>query len=212
MILLQGKYCISSFIILLGCLIIGSCKSDYLTEEELNAFILESENGLIEEYETNGIKSTVAFKPTDLLILQETSGNTSLDSLELNRLKNKYADHYYFILSLSKNDEEAEYNSGGDYGQFSELVQTLSFRMGQYVNLTTSNRDTIPISDYIYPRTYGMSNASTLMFAFDKEKALDDKWVQFNIREFGLGTGNRNFRFRTKALEGVPNIKFDIKQ
>jgi len=190
-----------------------SCSApDYLSKEELNDFLMDESNHLTVKQQLKDVTTSVTFKPTDLLILQENGNSTKIDSVELKRLKNKYANYYYFVLSLSKNNEEAEYQTGGDFSKYSDLVQTLSFRMGQYIDMTTNAGDTIPVGDYIYPRTYGMGNASMLMFAFNKDKAKDKEWIQFNLKEFGLGIGNQNYRFKVNDLESVPKIKFEIKQ
>jgi len=189
---------------------VQSCSApSYLSEKDLKAYLLDRDNGLSKEHVLKGNKSIVTYRPTDLLVLQEARGTTKVDSSTLARLQQKYQNHYYFILSLSKDNKEAEYQQQG-MGQFSDLVQTLSFRMPEHVNMTTNSRDTIPVGDYIYPRTYGMSNASTLMFAFNKEKIKNTEWVQFNLKEFGLGIGNQNFRFKTSDLENTPRIKFEI--
>lgn len=190
--------------------LLGCGTSEYLSEEELKGFVLDADHGVTKKHEVKGFQSTVTLRPNDLLILQETGGETTVDQLTLDRLRSKYKDYYYFILSLSKESKEAEYQAGGGFGQYSDLVQTLSFRMADYVNMTTNTQDTIPVGDYIYPRTYGMSSASTLMFAFNKEKTKNREWVQFNLKEFGLGIGNQNFRFNVADLEKVPNIKFEI--
>jgi len=187
-----------------------SCSTpNYLSEKDLKVYLFDKDNSLSKEHVLKGNKSIVTYRPTDLLLLQETRGTTKIDSSTLVRLQQKYQDHYYFILSLSKNNKEAEYQQQG-MGQFSDLIQTLSFRMSEHVNMTTNSRDTIPVGDYIYPRTYGMSNASTLMFAFNKEKTKSTEWVQFNLKEFGLGIGNQNFRFKTSDLENIPRIQFEI--
>ena len=46
-----------------------------------------------------------------------------------------------------------------------------------------------------------MTGESKMLFVFNKEKAANKKWIQFNLREFGLGTGNQNFRFKVSDLE-----------
>ena len=191
----------------------GACSQpQYLTEEDLKAFIRHEDRGLKMSRESNGYEVGVMFRPIDLLMLQETGGQTEVPGPELKRLLNKYKNQYYFILSLSRNNGEALYQAGGGMGRFSDLVQTLSFRMGSFVHLTTAENDTISVADYVYPRTYGMGEATHLMFAFDKTKARGKDWIQFNLREFGLGLGNQNFRFKTRDLEKVPGIDFTIKE
>ncbi|MEO1054990.1 MAG: hypothetical protein AAFX87_30430 [Bacteroidota bacterium] len=183
---------------------------EYLNEEELKAYVVDEDNHLTRFNESKGFRLQATYRPTDLLIAQELGSVQPVDSSELSRLKKKYQDYHYFVLSLSKENKEALYQSGGGFNQFSDLVQTLSFRMSEYVNLVTSEQDTIPVGDYIYPRTYGMGGATTLMFAFNKEKTKDMDWVQLNLEEFGMGIGPQQFRFETQYLENIPRIDFKI--
>lgn len=188
---------------------IMSCNQDYLTKEELNRYVLDEGNGLIKKETVKGYQIQVTYRPTDLLILQELGGNTSANPHELERLIQKYKDYRYFILSFSKDNKEALNNSGDSYGQNAELIQVLSFRMGSYVNITTSNHDTVFVADYIYPRTFGMNYATNLMFVFSKDKIKENEWLQFNLKEFGLHLGNQKFRFSVRDLEKTPKIKFE---
>jgi hypothetical protein len=51
-----------------------------------------------------------------------------------------------------------------------------------------------------------LSKSTDLIFSFDKKKTKDQDWVQFNLNEFGLNTGNKRFRFNMKDLERVPTL------
>ncbi|TRX59607.1 hypothetical protein FNH22_10705 [Fulvivirga sp. M361] len=186
-----------------------ACTPEYLSEEALKAWIIEQE-ALTKSRAYKGFTTQVTYRPTDLLIAQELGGEEASSTEELQRLENKYSEYYYFILALSRGDKEALYQAEGGYEQFSDLVQTLSFRMGQYLNMTTSGQDTIEVADYVFPRTYGMGGATNLMFVFNKENAWDDDWIQLNLKEFGMGLGNQTFRFKRKDLEDVPRIKFKV--
>ncbi len=172
-------------------LALTACTPTYLPEQELQTYIRDSE-------------------PTDLLIAQELGGEVADSFTQLTELRKKYQNYDYFILSLSKDDKEALYKADRGYDQFSELVQTLSFRMASYVNMTTAGKDTIEVADYVFPRTYGMGGATSLMFVFNKEETNGDEWVQFNLKEFGMGLGNKNFRFRREDLDNVPKIDFRV--
>src|SRR5690242_3057900 len=134
------RYFYVGFIVLLF-----SCSgSDVLTPEELQSFILDEENDLVKTAEVNGYKIQVAYRPTDLWVQQET-GDEPTDEATLTSLRKKYDSYYYFIVSLSKNEKEALHQVTGGMDQYSELVQTLSFRMAEHANLTTSAQDTIPV-------------------------------------------------------------------
>ncbi|MEO1049328.1 MAG: hypothetical protein AAFX87_01790 [Bacteroidota bacterium] len=185
-----------------------SCQPGYLNEKELQVYIQDTDNGLSRKKAFKGYEVQVTYRPQDLLIAQETSGKTEVPAQELERLTSKYEDYYYFILSLSRDNKEALYKTGGGYDQFSDMVQTLSFRMASHVNMTTAGQDTIEVADYVFPRAYGMGGATNLMFVFNKKEAEGDEWVQLNLKEFGLGLGNQNFRFRKEDLDEVPKIKF----
>jgi hypothetical protein len=198
----------SSLIVVLVLLALSCTTPEYLTPEELNKFISDADNGLIQKNEVNGYVLEVAYKPTDLWVHQEIEGE-SVDAKKIKSFRSKYDPYYYFILNLSKNNNEA-LQVDGNFGQYSELVQTLSFRMNDYVNLTTAAQDTIPTADAILNRTFGLSEATSVLFVFSKEKAKGKEWVQFNLNEFGMGVGNQRFRFKVKDLEQVPHINFDL--
>ena len=202
-------------LLIYGTLLLGlglwafGCTPDTLSEEALSQYVLEQET-LSKTREYNGYTLQMTYRPTDLLVAQELGGESAPNPEELARLRAKYGNYYYFVMALSKDQQEALYHSKGGYPQFSELVQTLSFRMGQYLNLTTSEKDTIELADYVFPRTYGMGSATNLMFVFNKAAAQDDEWIQLNLKEFGLGLGNQNFRFNKKDLEDLPKIPFRV--
>lgn len=186
-----------------------SCGSpDYLTAEELNTFIKENGNGLVKTVDINNYRIDVTYKPTDLWVYQEV-GDEPATREQLEVFRNKYSPYYYFIVSLSKNNKEALHQVDGGMSQYSELVNTLSFRMSEYTTLTTSGQDTIPVGDFMLNRTYGLSASTDLLFVFSREKSDNDEWIQFNLNEFGLGIGNQRFRFRKKDLDNTPKIRFE---
>jgi hypothetical protein len=184
-----------------------SCGKKVLSPEELTAFVSNEENGYVQKYESNGTVVAVTYRPTDLLVHQEV-GDRPTTAKTIDSLRNKYGKQYYFILSLSHDNKEALHQVGD---QYSEMVNTLSFRMGEYVTMTTAASDTIPVGDFMLNRTFGMSTSTDVLFVFDREKSKGQEWVQFNLNEFGLGVGNQRFRFKTKDLEDAPGIDFKIK-
>ncbi|MBK7652485.1 MAG: hypothetical protein IPJ20_19575 [Flammeovirgaceae bacterium] len=164
-----------------------SCSPPTLTEEELKQFVLEPDNNLIQEETINDINVRITYRPTDLLVVQELTNGT--DTARISSLRIKYSKYYYFVLSLSKNQREAIQASTMPQAQFSELLQTISFRMGTYVNMTTDARDTIALADYVYNRTFGMGSSNDLLLVFNKDEARTANWLQINLAEFGLGVG-----------------------
>jgi hypothetical protein len=188
------------------CLALCSCHPKESTLEELTAYITDPENGLLQSANLNGTQISVAYRPTDLWISQEIAGE-SIANDRINSLREKYSSSYYFIVSFERNNGEALHQVKG-MEAYSQLVHIMSFDMAQYVTLTTNGQDTIPVGDFMLNRTYGLSTTTDLIFAFDKKKATNSEWVQFNINEFGLGLGNQRFRFSKKDLEGIPKLAY----
>ena len=188
--------------------IVGCGNSAHLPPEKLSAFVIDEEHGLKKTAVLNNINIEVTYRPVDLLVYQEI-GKQVVDAKEIGIIRKKYNQYIYFVLSLSKDNREALHQAGGS--QYGELVQTLSFRMNDYVTLTTAANDTIPVGDFMLNRTYGMSSSTDLLFAFDKGKTIGQDWIQFNLNEFGLGIGNQRFRFAMEDIEKVPEANFTTK-
>jgi len=192
-------------LVFLGYCII-SCSPSALTEAELKQYVLEPDNNLIQEETINDVNVRITYRPTDLLVAQELTNVT--DTTHISLLRAKYNKYYYFVLSLSKNQREAIQAGTMPQAQFSELLQTISFRMAAYVNMTTNARDTIPLADYVYNRTFGMGSSNDLLLVFNKEQAKPADWLQINLAEFGLGVGRQALRFKRRQLDEVPQIDF----
>ena len=193
-------------LIVLCCI---SCAKKQVTDEQgLKSYIANPENKLVQEKKIKNINLKVQYRPTALFVAQELRALPNPDTNDIKRLKEKYSQYDYFAVSISSNGKEALYNASGDQADFSALLQTLSFRMDQYAHLITDKRDTIPVGDFFFPRTYGSTQASTLLFAFSGEKAKEATWLQFDLEEFGLGIGKHRFRFYTKDIENLPQLTF----
>ncbi len=188
-------------------LALSSCVKQKVSEEELKKFLRDTDNGLRQSITAGEFTVDATYQPTDLFVLREL-GSTKADTASLKKWHSKYGGHYYFILSISKNGKEAVTPTQMPYDQFSDLLQTISFRMGEYVNMTTAKQDTIPLADFIYNRTFGMATGSDILMVFDKQKAKNTDWVQINLKELGLGLGTQNFRFERDKLDNVPMIYF----
>lgn len=180
------------------------CATGEFSKDNIQNYLLDEKNGLSKHAEVKGTRIEITYKPTDLLVEQEIV-NSPVSVMTIDSLRNKYNHYHYFALSFSKNGNDVLHHAGAMAG-YSELLQTMSFRMPQYITLTTAEQDTIYLADYILDRTYGMSSATNLLFVFERDNAAESDWIQFNLNEFGLGIGNQRFRFRMKDLEKVPEL------
>lgn len=203
------KYCQSLLWSSVAMLVfITSCGTpEYLPKEELYEFIDESEN-LSRTINTGSITMKMSYRPTDFLIWQELEGEK--DTNLIKETFHNYNQYLYFVLQLSAGDRDALYGTSANQADFNEKLQTLSFRMQQYVNMTTSENDTIPLADAHYTRMFGMSKTSDILLVFNKEKIDGDEWLAINNKEFGFKTGQRSFVFNTKDLAKAPKL-LDLK-
>jgi hypothetical protein len=191
--------------ILVFSIFIPGCSGSDVSEDRLLEYLADESNGLTKSVTKDAIKTEVAYKPTDLLVKQDLAGTSQTGLIDSTR--KKYGRHLYFTLRLSANDRELLEAIDGE--MYSDLLQTLSFRMTEFVNLTTSRQDTIRVADFVLNRSFGMSSATELLFVFDRQKANGAAWVQFNLNECGIGVGNQRFRFLMKDIEYIPQINFE---
>jgi len=181
------------------------CVPDPLTADEYAAYIADEDHGLRKSVSSDGTTISVSYRPTDLLVKQTLTNNKGSEAIAERR--KQYTPYLYFVLGLSAGNREALHFTSGD--TYSSLLQTLSFRMNDFITLTTSAGDTIPVGDFMLNRTYGMGASTDVLVVFSSEKTRGKEWVQFNLNEFGLGAGNQRFRFDMKDLEGCPAVRFE---
>ena len=155
----------------------------------------------------------VIYRPTDLIVMQELHGKMVSEetSNEINELAHRYGEYHYFVLSYSMGGREALYAGSQDYGQFSENLQKLAFRMQEYLYMTTDRRDTVQLADFYYPRMHGMGTATQLLLVFSKEAAGDSEVLKLHIKDVGFGTGRMHFNFDVQDIRKVPRIEQLVK-
>lgn len=190
-------------------LLINSCKhtEKSMTREQLVKYLTNKENGLVKEQEVNGISTSVSYQPAQMLVAQELDGEQKKDTAVIKELEKKYKDYYYFLLKYSKDGKEA-IRQLGDFSRYSDMLQVLSFNMQRFVNATTPQNDTLPLADYLFDQTYGMSDGNTVLLSFEKKQLEKSKTIDINIGECGFRTGNLKFRFEKEQLEKVPALLY----
>jgi hypothetical protein len=187
-----------------------SCEKSSMTEEELQAYAQDADNGLLQKDSVHGLTIEVMNRPAGLLVAQELRNESALTDSLVKSVKAQYSKNLYFNLTLSVQDQDPLLQSGS-MSTFSSMLQTMAFQMDKFVFLTTSGKDTIPVGDFVYPRLYGMGRGSTVMFAFTGEELEKEKeWVEFHLLEFGMGSGNRKYHFDIKDLRDVPDLKINL--
>jgi hypothetical protein len=81
--------------------------------------------------------------------------------------------------------------------------------MNEKVHLYTLSKDTLEMADFIYPRMYGMSRATTIMFVYPRDKAaMDQDYLNFTVEDLGLYTGEVKFKIMTEKIKNEPKLSF----
>ena len=180
-----------------------------VSEQELVEYIKNPKNGVLIEKEVGTVNYKVYYRPSDLLVNQELKTHKVIPDTLIGYYKNKYHKNLYFIVSVNQDNKDVLTNIAGNNQYHGAMVNQLAFGMGQKVLLTTSEKDTLQLLDYAFPRTYGAGQSTNMMFAFENKYLNQAEWVQLVVKDFGLQTGDIRFKFLTKDILKTPNIKFE---
>lgn len=185
-----------------------SCSSKkFDSKEALWTYLKEKENGYLQQKNINGYDFSLLYKPTDLLVAQELEEDASKE--RLNALLEKYKKQLYFTLSMSRNGKELLSTTPKNRQEFGAMVNQLAFGMRDKVHLFTQKKDTLAMLDYNYPRMYGMSQATTILFVFPRmDKYLREEVLNFTIQDLGNYTGEVKFKIQTDKIKKEPELKF----
>lgn len=197
---MQNRPFIVFFLFLLAC-----STPEYLPESELNQYIVDTSNGVSRARQIGSLEMMLTYKPNDFLKWQELEEVS--DTIVAGRVMRQYDQYVYFVLQLSVADKDALYATSSSQYDFSERLQNIAFRMGQFVNMTTSAQDTIPLADAYYARMFGMSKSTDVLLVFNSEKVANIDWISINMKDFGFRTGNQTFRFKVQDIEKVPKLE-----
>ena len=183
-----------------------SCSTKPLNKEQLASYIQKKENGLQQKEEINGIDVRVSYQPKEMLVYQEMGEENKPTKHLVDSITNKYKAQEYFTIGLSKDHKEVIRQLAG-FSEYSDMLQVLSFQMSDKMMMITDHKDTIPMTDYLFQQTFGMSNENTLMLVFSNEKLKGaSEWTLY-VKEFGLGIGNLKFVFRRADIDRIPSMK-----
>ena len=185
---------------------LGAC-NHAMDEKSLSAYIADPDHGLIQEKMANGVSFKVIYRPQDFLVKQEMDAGLARTDMAIARLHEQYNKQIYFLLSISKNNQEVLNSLAGDRESFSEMINRLAFGMGENVTLVTSESDTLEVVDAIYPRMYGMSNSTDILLAFKNKEIKKAEYLKLTLKDLGLNTGNIDFKFNTKDIKRTPKLK-----
>lgn len=186
--------------------ILTSCNSNQFDQyDDMKNFVMDESTGYTNTKTVNGVKFTLTYNPTDLMIKREIRDDSTANNIR--RLREKYRRNLYFNLSISKNNQELLTDVIPRKQQYVEMVDQLLFNMKDKVHLISGEKDTIPMTDYIYPRMYGMAQSTTILIVYPRdEKLLKGNEFDFIVDDIGLETGDIKIRMNTKIIKNEPSL------
>jgi len=196
------------FLIYIGAFfVLNSCTKKFDTPKELSEYLQDEDNDYCYKKTVVGVDYALQYRPTDLLVKQELSDKYT--DKQVAELRKKYSKYLYFNLSMSKNNQEILNGVARNKAKFGQMVNDLAFGMDQKVHLYTAEKDTLAMTDFIYPRMFGMSNSTSIMIVYPRdEEYMSETYLNFVIEDLGLDTGDIKFKINTKALRNEPQLKF----
>lgn len=188
-------------------LFISSCTKPFDTQEEMNDYIQNEDNGYNYKKTVADVDYVLQYRPTDLLVKQELGDDTN--PAKVDKFRKHYSQYIYFNLSMSKNNQELLNGVAQDKAKFGQMVNELAFGMEEKLHLYSPTKDTLALADFIYPRMYGMSNSTSIMIVYPRDtKYMNQEYLNFIIEDLGLETGDIKFKLDTKALKNEPQLSF----
>ncbi len=183
-----------------------ACHRD-LPIQEYTAYLNNPANGLVQTDTGNGLDMVCAFKPTELLVYQETAGAGAGTATPIDSARAQYRNNVYVTLSFATNGQEIENAFLRDEPVHNACLSYLTHYVYQDVALCTAT-DTIPATASTYARQYGSTRASTVLVVFTK--GATDLRHGFDILyrgdKFNLGT--MRFPFAALALRNIPSLRY----
>ncbi len=184
-----------------------SCSSEiFENEQDLWTYLKETENGYLQQKKINRYDFSLLSMPTDLLVIQELGEDRS--KVKIKKLRDKYKKYMYFTLSISRDSKELLSAAPKTRQEFGEMVNQLAFGMKEKVHLFTQKKDTLTMLDYNYPRMYGMSQSTSILFVYPREKKyLKEGVLNFTIQDIGTYTGEVRFKIDVNQIKKQLRLK-----
>lgn len=182
----------------------GACTKQ-LKHSEFTRYVTNVDNGLVVTQEVNNVKADLQYWPQQLLAYQEVKGQDSIDIKEYTSALENYEQYHYLKLKLSTNGQGILHAHVRDRNKYSQLVNRLSFAMGQYAYLIQQPTDTLEFIDCHIPRYYGHSNSTDLMLIYKRDRSLTGD-LRFQLKDLDLGTGELSFVIEQKAIKSIPKL------
>jgi len=177
-----------------------SCKKAIKNRQQLIAFLNDPDNGLQKSEQVGDMKIMLTYKPWQLMEANPHGITQGKDGTNMFEFKDKM----FFVLSLSVKNKEVLKQL--PFSQYSEMIQVLSFRMNEFIDMVPGDKKPVEPLECIFQQTYGMGMANNILIVFGKTNLFAAENLKIRIKEFGLNTGNLNFEFQNNEIKKLQNI------
>ncbi|WP_131539019.1 hypothetical protein [Pedobacter nototheniae] len=180
-----------------------ACNKPIKSKKELLAYVYKPDNGLTSITQAGEIETRLSYIPWQAQAYDNQSKKIKLNPKSLISIKNNYA----FVLGFSKDKKEVLRQL--DFNTYSEILQVLAFRMQNYIVAKIDGGKPVTPLSCTFQQTYGMSTTNNLLLIFDKKAIATTGFITVFVKEFGLKTGDFQFRINTSDITKLQkNIQF----
>lgn len=181
-----------------------ACNQNELSSEELMQYVMNPDHGLIKREERNGTVLEVYYKPSSLVVRQQNLDER--DSSRKNHAESQLGKLDYFVLRLQRDGREIENGYAGDPNTFNDVINYLAYSISEDIKLI-HGRDTIPVADIAYGRSFGAAKKTDLLVVFDSDLRNKDGSASVVLSDRLFGTGITQFSFDLSDLKNIPLLK-----
>jgi|GEM_PF-2475847 len=183
-----------SIILILGLISLCSCGKYPLTKAEWIQYAYDSESGLLQSKEINGVRYSAFMKPIQLRYLTSEKENINPKSYE------EFCENEGSYLLI---DYQIEYIRNGD----NDISQLSAPIVSQDEILLVTSDKRIPCS--VFHQEPNAFNSKTRMaLGFDTDGVALENGFQIEFENRFLNGGNVVFAYNKEKLENVPPIQF----
>lgn len=183
-----------------------SCTKEVITTpQQLKDFLENSDNGLLQLSDANGIETKVMYHPKDLIIANNYITETDFSEELIDSTREELRDYQYFKLSLSRSGEEVINAFGQDTERFSKAVNYLSFGISADVKLQVNNKE-FDIEDVAYSRSFGSSRSSNVLVAFKPGVLPSTGKLVITFSDSFFSTGYHSYEFDLSKIKEIPTL------
>lgn len=184
----------------------STCLPERITEDEMIQYLKQPRNGLIKTFDQNDFKFSIVYHPGELMAYRESKLNGVSNKRIRDSLTSYYENYVYFLLTLSRDGQELLSSDVSDSRNFDKRINQLAFNMSNYIQLVTSNKDTVPLMTSQFSRVFGETGYNTVLLAFYSDKILKAKDFSVEMDDLGMGTGKVRFTFTNEDILRIPHL------